>query len=83
MAFFVAEGLFQFVAAFALRSAFPESWGWMLVSGIADLILAGLLIAGWPGSATWALGLFLGVNLISSGIAITMVASAVRRATKA
>lgn len=83
VAFFIAEGIFQFVAAFALRSAFPESWGWMLVSGIADLVLAGLIVAGWPSSATWALGLFLGVNLISSGVAITMVASTVRRATTA
>jgi uncharacterized membrane protein HdeD (DUF308 family) len=48
----------------------------MLASGIADLILAGLIIKGWPSTATWALGLIVGVNLITSGAAIIMVALA-------
>jgi uncharacterized membrane protein HdeD (DUF308 family) len=82
VAFFIAEGIFQFGIAFAARSAFPESWGWMIVSGLADLVLAGLIIAGWPGSALWAIGLLVGVNFISSGVAIAMVAATVRRAAK-
>jgi uncharacterized membrane protein HdeD (DUF308 family) len=48
----------------------------MLPSGIGDLILAGLIIAGWPGTASWALGLIVGVNLITSGVAITLVSLA-------
>jgi uncharacterized membrane protein HdeD (DUF308 family) len=83
VAFFIAEGLFQIAAAFGYRTAFPDSWVWMLVSGVIDLILAGLIIAGWPGSASWALGLIVGVNLISSGLAIVMVASATRRVASA
>ncbi len=79
IAFFIAEGVFQIAASLSYRDAFPDSWGWMLASGIADLILAGLIVSGWPGTATWALGLIVGVNLISSGIAITMVAVAGRR----
>jgi uncharacterized membrane protein HdeD (DUF308 family) len=51
----------------------------MLFSGVIDLVLAGLIIAGWPGSFGWALGLIVGVNLISSGMAIVMVASATRK----
>ena len=78
VAFFIAEGVFQTAGAFAARGVFPESWGWMLVSGVIDLVLAGLIIAGWPGSAAWALGIVVGVNLISSGVAITMVATTVR-----
>jgi uncharacterized membrane protein HdeD (DUF308 family) len=54
----------------------------MLASGIADLILAGIIIAGWPGTATWALGLIVGVNLITSGAAITMLALAGRSLVK-
>jgi uncharacterized membrane protein HdeD (DUF308 family) len=80
VAFFVVEGLFQIAVAFAYRSALPESWVWMLLSGIADLILAGLIIAGWPSSAGWALGLIVGVNLITSGLALAMAAVAGRRA---
>jgi uncharacterized membrane protein HdeD (DUF308 family) len=51
----------------------------MVMSGLADLLLAGLIISGWPGSAAWALGLIVGVNLITSGVAVTMVAIAGRR----
>jgi uncharacterized membrane protein HdeD (DUF308 family) len=83
IAFFIVEGVFQIAAAFGYRTAFPRSWGWMLGSGIADLLLAALLIAGWPGSAVWALGLVVGVNLITSGVAITLVASSVRAEAKA
>jgi uncharacterized membrane protein HdeD (DUF308 family) len=79
IAFFVAEGIFQIVISFSYRNVFPESWGWMLASGIADLALAALIIVGWPGTASWALGLIVGVNLISSGIATTMVAVTGRR----
>jgi uncharacterized membrane protein HdeD (DUF308 family) len=82
VAFFIAEGVFQIAAAFSYRTVFPDSWGWMLFSGIADVVLALLLIAGWPSSASWALGLIVGVNLITSGVATIVVASAVRRAVR-
>lgn len=79
IAFFIVEGVFQIAGSIAYRNVFPKSWGWMLVSGIADLVLAALIIAGWPGTAGWALGLIVGVNLITSGVAITMVAIQGRR----
>jgi len=58
------------------------SWGWMLVSGISDLVLAAIIIFAWPISAAWALGLLVGVNLITSGWAIVMAAFAGRQLTK-
>jgi uncharacterized membrane protein HdeD (DUF308 family) len=54
----------------------------MVMSGITDLILAWLMISGWPGTAVWALGLIAGVNLITSGLAITMAALAGRSLLK-
>jgi uncharacterized membrane protein HdeD (DUF308 family) len=82
IAFFIVEGVFQIVASLSYREVFPDSWGWMLASGIADLILAALIIEGWPSTATWALGLIVGVNLITSGAAIIMVALAGRSLAK-
>jgi uncharacterized membrane protein HdeD (DUF308 family) len=73
-AFFIAEGVFQAVTSIAYRSSMPGSWGWMLASGVADLVLAALIIMGLPFSAAWILGLLVGVNMITSGVAITMVA---------
>jgi uncharacterized membrane protein HdeD (DUF308 family) len=78
IALFIVEGIFQIAASLSYRDVFPDSWGWMLASGIADLILAALIIKGWPSTASWALGLIVGVNLITSGAAITMVALAGR-----
>jgi uncharacterized membrane protein HdeD (DUF308 family) len=73
-AFFIAEGIFQIVASFTYRDVVPTSWGWMLASGIADLVLAAIIIFGWPVSTTWVLGLIVGINLLTSGIAIVVMA---------
>ena len=60
----------------------PNSWGWLLASGLADLLLAGLIIYAWPESATWTLGLIVGINLITTGMAIVMTAMEVRNDAK-
>jgi uncharacterized membrane protein HdeD (DUF308 family) len=83
IAFFIVEGIFQIAASISYRDVFPDSWGWMVASGIADLILAALIIKGWPSTAGWALGLIVGVNLVTSGAAIIMVALAGRSVVKA
>jgi len=78
ISFFIVEGVFQIAGAIRHREAFPDSWGWLLMSGLADLVLAAMLIWGWPSTAIWALGLIAGLNLITSGLAIVMVATAAR-----
>ena len=77
-AFFIVEGVFQTAAALTHRDGIPHSWGWLLASGIADLVLAAIIIAGWPGTVDWTLGLLAGVSLLTSGWAIVMVAMSVR-----
>ena len=61
-AFFIAEGIFQIVASFTYRDVVPSSWGWLLASGIADLVLAAIILSGWPGTVDWTLGLLAGVG---------------------
>ena len=77
-AFFIVEGAFQVAAALSYREAIPRSWGWLLTSGIADLVLAAIIISGWPGTVAWTLGLPAGVSLVTSGWAILMVALSAR-----
>jgi uncharacterized membrane protein HdeD (DUF308 family) len=81
-AFFIAEGVFQIAGSISYRNVIPDSWGWMLASGVADLILAALIIMGWPNTVGWALGLIVGVNLITSGWAAIMRAVAGRGVVK-
>jgi uncharacterized membrane protein HdeD (DUF308 family) len=42
----------------------------MLFSGVVDLVLAAIIIAGFPGTALWALGILVGVNMIFGGASL-------------
>jgi uncharacterized membrane protein HdeD (DUF308 family) len=75
---FLVEGIFQIVAAIEYRKALAASWGWLIFSGIVDIALAVLIYAGWPGTAEWAIGLLVGINLLFAGIALTMTALAAK-----
>jgi uncharacterized membrane protein HdeD (DUF308 family) len=61
-------------ATMALQHRPRDGWGWLAVSALASIVLGVLLIAGLPGTAIWALGLFLGINLISSGVSFVALA---------
>jgi uncharacterized membrane protein HdeD (DUF308 family) len=77
-AFFIVEGVVSIMYAIDHRNQLTGRWGWMLVSGIVDLILAGIIIAGLPGTAAWALGLLVGINLVFGGTAMIGMAFAAR-----
>lgn len=74
IAFFVIEGAASIMFALEHKRELSGRWGWMLASGIVDLILAGLLLAGFPGTAAWALGLLIGINMIFGGTALIAMA---------
>jgi uncharacterized membrane protein HdeD (DUF308 family) len=78
IAFFLVEGIVTLMYAFEHRAQLSGRWGWMLASGIVDLILAGIIFAGLPESATWALGLLVGINLLFGGAAMVAMALAAR-----
>lgn len=60
----MVSGIFKVIAAVTYRFS---AWRWPLVSGLIDLILGLLILLGWPGSALWVLGMFLGISLIFRG----------------
>ena len=78
IAFFVVEGIVSIMYAIEHRNQLTGQWGWMLVSGIIDLILAGIIFAGLPGTALWALGLLVGINMVFGGAALIAIALAAR-----
>jgi uncharacterized membrane protein HdeD (DUF308 family) len=80
IAFFIVEGIATLMYAFEHRAQLSGRWGWMLASGIVDLILAGIIFAGLPETATWALGLLVGINLLFGGTAMIGMALAARSA---
>jgi uncharacterized membrane protein HdeD (DUF308 family) len=80
IAFFVIEGIASIMFAVEHRDQLPGRWGWMLASGIVDLILAGIIFAGLPGTAAWAIGLLVGINLVFGGVALIGMALAAKEA---
>ena len=76
--FFVVEGLASIMYALEHRRELSGRWEWMLISGIIDLLLAAIIFAGFPGTAAWALGLLVGINMIFGGMALVAIATHAR-----
>lgn len=75
---FIVQGAFELVFAFETRP--HRGWVGMLISGIASVILAILIAAGWPAVSAIVLGILLGVNLLSTGIGYISVAQSLKTA---
>lgn len=74
IAFFMIEGIASIMFALDHRRHLSGRWGWMLASGIIDLIIAAIILTGLPGTAAWALGLLIGINLVFGGAALISMA---------
>jgi uncharacterized membrane protein HdeD (DUF308 family) len=77
--FFVIEGVASIMFALEHKRELSGRWGWMLASGIIDLILATMILAGLPGTAAWAIGLLVGINMVFGGSALIAMAPACPR----
>jgi uncharacterized membrane protein HdeD (DUF308 family) len=73
IAFLLIEGAVSIFYALEHRTG-TSRWGYMLASGVVDLVLGLILFAGLPGTAVWALGLLIGVNMIFGGWALILMA---------
>ncbi|BDW88170.1 hypothetical protein MACH01_09370 [Thalassospira tepidiphila] len=78
---FLLHGIFETLMALWLKQ-FP-GWKWMLVSGGISVLAGILIFAELPSSATWAIGLLIGINLLSSGFSYLMVSMAMGKVSQA
>jgi uncharacterized membrane protein HdeD (DUF308 family) len=62
--FFLIGGLFEFVAACWTHQS---GWGWQAFDGVISSLMGLLLLVQWPLSGLWAIGLFIGIDLIFAG----------------
>lgn len=83
VAFFIIEGVASIMFALDHKRELSGKWGWMLVSGIVDLVLASMIFAGLPSTAAWALGLLVGINMVFGGAALIAMALHARNAAGA
>lgn len=71
IAWFLVDGVFSIIAG--IRGKGEPGWGWVIVSGVASIVLAVLLWRQWPASGTYAVGLFAGIRLIFTGWSVAML----------
>jgi uncharacterized membrane protein HdeD (DUF308 family) len=61
----VASGVMRIILAFSMKRETP--WVWVALSGVITLLLGVLILARWPVSSLYILGLFLGIDLVVAG----------------
>lgn len=81
IAYLFVSGLVEVVMGFTTRSS--PHWGWLVVSGALSLLVAALLWVGFPSTAVWAVGLLVGISLLSTGFSLMLLANTGRKATAA
>jgi uncharacterized membrane protein HdeD (DUF308 family) len=62
--FFLISGLFQLVSSLVIHL---PGWGWHALNGVITSVLGILVLAQWPVSGLWAIGFFVGINLVFYG----------------
>ncbi|WP_398476389.1 HdeD family acid-resistance protein [Tardiphaga sp.] len=77
--YFLAEGVATIMYALQHRKELSERWGWMAFSGLMDIAIAFFIISGLPGSAAWAIGVLVGINLLIGGSSLIGMALAARK----
>jgi uncharacterized membrane protein HdeD (DUF308 family) len=77
----VAVGILRIFMAFQLRPA--NGWGWPLVSGVISILLGAMILAQWPTSGFWVIGLFVAIEMIVNGWSSVFIALAARKAAEA
>jgi uncharacterized membrane protein HdeD (DUF308 family) len=79
-AYFLAEGVATIMYALEHRREISGRWSWLLIAGLMDILIAFFIIAGLPGSAGWAIGLLVGINMLFGGATLIGMALAARNA---
>ena len=71
-ALFMVNGAFELYFASALR---PDGGrGWMVASAIVAIVVGILIAAGLPGTSVFVLGLLVGLNFLTTGLAFVLIA---------
>jgi uncharacterized membrane protein HdeD (DUF308 family) len=75
--FLIATGIIRIVVALSERVAGRNS---VLFNGVVSLILGILIYRQWPASGLWAIGLFIGLEVLFNGWTWVMLSMIGRRA---
>jgi uncharacterized membrane protein HdeD (DUF308 family) len=61
----IASGIMRIILAFSIKEG--TLWIWVALSGVVTLLVGLIILAKWPVSSLFVLGLFLGIDLVFAG----------------
>jgi uncharacterized membrane protein HdeD (DUF308 family) len=73
----IVGGLVRIFLATQMKHGTP--WGWVVFSGILSFLLGLMIVAHWPASSFYTLGIFLGIDLIFIGAGWVSMGMALRK----
>lgn len=73
--FYLIVGVFRLIYTLSLRT---PRWGWGFFNGLVSLLLGLLILASWPQSSLFIIGIFVGIDLLFSGISYMVAALAAK-----
>ena len=73
---FIMAGAFKIALSLRLRPI--PTWGWLMFNGVVSIALGMLIWMGLPGTAAWAIGLLVGIELLFTGWVMIMFALSIR-----
>ena len=74
----VASGIMRILVAFGMKEATP--WIWVVLSGVVTFLLGLVILAHWPVSSLYVLGIFLGIDLVVAGASWIGIGLGLKRA---
>jgi uncharacterized membrane protein HdeD (DUF308 family) len=70
--YLLVHGIAGLILAMSLRDE-ADPWWAILLASLIDFALAVMIFAGWPSTAPWVFGSFVGINLLAAGLALIVV----------
>jgi len=73
----LVAGIVRTAAGLAIRPV--SGWPWLVAAGVATVLVALIILAGWPVNSLWIIGALLAIDLMLTGCALSALALALRR----
>ncbi|MDF1756752.1 MAG: DUF308 domain-containing protein [Legionellaceae bacterium] len=78
---FIIIGITRFIMAISLKTH-NAGWFFLIINSVVSTLLGGFILAYWPLSSLWVLGILITVELMISGWSYIFLAFAIRRNLK-
>jgi uncharacterized membrane protein HdeD (DUF308 family) len=73
----LVAGIVRTAAGLAIRPA--SGWLWLAAAGAATVLVALVILVGWPVNSLWIIGALLAIDVMVTGCALSALALALRR----